>query len=61
MKRYRTTALLLLAALAFSCEDPPPEALATLGSRVELAAGDVWLAADKGERQRLITGAMLPE
>jgi Flp pilus assembly protein TadD len=53
--------MLLLAALAFACEDPPPETVATLGSRVELAAGDVWLAADKGERRRLITGAMLPE
>ena len=39
--------------------NPPPTAVSTLGSRVELAAGDVWLVTKTGQR-RLVTGAMLP-
>ncbi len=39
---------------------PPPKVVPPLGSRVDLAAGDVWLDGAEG-RVRLITGAMLPE
>ena len=39
---------------------PAPKLVPPLGSRVELAAGDVWLATDS-QKKRLITGAMLPE
>jgi len=44
----------------FACDDPPPDKASPLGSRVELAAGDVWLTVE-GNKERLITGAMLPE
>jgi len=66
----RSGHFLLLPVLLFllGCGTmPPPEPTRPLGSRVELAAGEVWLvrptAAASGEanRQRLITGAMLPE
>jgi len=57
-------ALILVAVslvTGLACDDPPPpEATAALGSRMELAAGDVFLA-DGGAKKRLITGAMLPE
>jgi hypothetical protein len=41
-------------------EPPPPSAASTLGSRVELAAGDVRLVTEKSTH-RLITGALLEE
>ncbi len=46
--------------IAAKCEEPPPEPAAPLDARVELAAGDVRLAAEDGA-QRLVSGAMLPE
>jgi hypothetical protein len=42
-----------------SCEAPLPERTSSLGSRVELAAGEVWLE-QGGHRSPLGTGAMLP-
>ncbi len=61
MNRERWSIVILFVA-ALACGDPPPPPLETaaLGSRVELAAGDVWLA-NQGVNKRLITGAMLPE
>ncbi len=54
-------ACVVVAFVFIACGNPPPPDKAPpLSSRVELAAGDVWLG--KGEdRQRLITGAMLPQ
>ncbi len=49
-----------LWVLAIGCDDPPPDPVEPIGSRVELAAGNVWLTTDGG-KDRLITGAMLPE
>ncbi|MBW2278331.1 MAG: hypothetical protein JRF63_12620, partial [Deltaproteobacteria bacterium] len=46
-----TTVSLLFA---FACDDPPPDKASPLGSRVELAAGDVWLTVE-GNKERLIT------
>ncbi len=58
MRSNLSIVAVLIAVL--SCEDSlPPDAAEPLGSRVELAAGDVWSTGD-GEKQRLITGAMLP-
>jgi len=52
---------LVTTVLLSACGDPPPPELsAPLESRVELAAGEVWLVAD-GKKDRLITGMMLPE
>lgn len=51
--------VLVVVVLALSCKEPPPEASPALSSRVELAAGNVWLAGKQGNT-RLITGAMLP-
>ncbi len=60
----RLISLSLFIALFFTaCGGPPPPApklVPPLGSRMELAAGDVWLVTDS-EKKRLITGAMLPE
>jgi Ca-activated chloride channel homolog len=53
----------LISFLALACADkqlPPPKLVPPLGSRVELAAGEVWLTVDS-DRQRLISGAMLPQ
>ena len=44
----------------WGCEDPAPKRTLPLSSRVELAAGDVWLAEGAGKK-RLITGAMLAQ
>ncbi|MCP4680599.1 MAG: VWA domain-containing protein [Deltaproteobacteria bacterium] len=54
--------ILVSFVLVLACDDdpPPPEEAAALGSRIELAAGDVWLV-QKDAKKRLITGAMLPE
>ncbi len=54
--------VLVSFVLVLACDDtpPPPEEAAALGSRIELAAGDVWLVHKDGKK-RLITGAMLPE
>ncbi|MDD5309160.1 MAG: VIT domain-containing protein [Deltaproteobacteria bacterium] len=62
MKRARWTILFApVCVIAFAaCDEPPPEKVRPLGSRVELAAGDVWIGAGDA-RQRLITGAMLSE
>ena len=58
MKRLRIVGLASLT-LVLACGDPPPpDATKPLESRVELAAGDVWLEAEEGE-ERIITGAML--
>ncbi len=51
---------IILVFVISACDDPPPEATRALGARVEIAAGDVWLVTS-GEKERLITGAMLPE
>ncbi len=53
-------AVLLLAATCDEDPLPPPKRSQPLGSRVELAAGDVWLTVPE-PKQRLITGAMLPK
>jgi len=58
--RVCLTVPLMLLLLQSGCDDPPPDKAPPLGARVELAAGDVWLHGDDG-KQRLITGAMLPE
>jgi len=48
--------------LVVSCTHPPPppKVVPPLGARIELAAGEVWLDVEEG-RERLITGAMLPQ
>ena len=45
MMRARLTFLLATLVFCF-CDNEPPEETAALGSRVELAAGDVWLKSD---------------
>ncbi len=58
MRTYSIVWVFLFAV--FGCDDsPPPDATAPLGSRVELAAGDVFLTGTE-TKERLITGAMLP-
>ncbi|MCP4678589.1 MAG: AgmX/PglI C-terminal domain-containing protein [Deltaproteobacteria bacterium] len=58
MRVYRIVWVFLFAF--FGCDDsPPPDATKPLGSRVELAAGDVFLTGEE-TKERLITGAMLP-
>ena len=52
--------LALFVAACGPAPPPPPKVVPPLGSRVELAAGEVWLDAEQG-RERLITGAMLPQ
>jgi Ca-activated chloride channel homolog len=62
MNRRISLGLVLGLFFAAACGHAPPPApkkVPPLGARIELAAGDVWLAAADG-RQRLITGAMLP-
>jgi Ca-activated chloride channel homolog len=56
--RASVLALFFVAACGHA-PPPPPNKVPPLGARIELAAGDVWLGAG-GNRQRLITGAMLP-
>jgi Mg-chelatase subunit ChlD len=53
-------AVLSLLVACGGTPPPPPRVVPPLGSRVDLAAGDVWLDG-AGGRERLITGAMLPE
>jgi tetratricopeptide (TPR) repeat protein/Mg-chelatase subunit ChlD len=53
-------ALLSMLAACGGTPPPAPKAVPPLGSRIDLAAGDVWLKTEGG-RERLITGAMLPE
>lgn len=59
----RFTWFMVSWALLMGCRTaaplPPPKVVPPIGSRVELAAGDVWFTADN-EKRRLITGAMLP-
>jgi hypothetical protein len=54
MHRFIPICISISLLLVFACEDDPPDKVPPLGSRVELAAGDVWLSAD-GEKSRLIT------
>jgi Flp pilus assembly protein TadD len=61
MTRWISWCIPIVLLLAAGCTKPPPppKLVPPLGSRVELAAGDVWLEVEGG-RERLITGAMLP-
>ncbi len=52
--------LTVICVLILGCEEELPSATAPIESRVELAAGDVWLVEDDGPK-RLITGVMLKE
>jgi len=60
MKRLSCVGLCALVVLSACGDPPPPDKVPALSSRVELAAGEVWLSSD-GEQTRLITGAMLPQ
>jgi len=50
----------VLLAVGCTHPPPPPKVVPPLGARIELAAGEVWLEAEN-VRERLITGAMLPQ
>lgn len=61
MRSVNIVLIFCLCCGFLGCDDPPPPpSKAThLGSRLELAAGDVWLT-QTDTKKRLITGAMLP-
>lgn len=61
MNRSVLAIFISICFILFSCDDPPPpKATAKLGSRVELAAGEVQLVQGT-KKTRLITGAMLED